>query len=194
MAGTGGTGGHDDMDDHIRVFSGQSLQALGVVHVLGTAHAEVQVNRVAHAGRQGAPHDRQHRCQAGAAAHAEHGAAVLLPQVGRAQRAADAQGCAHLQLLENIGGDPAIGHAADLEFPFTIVMQAGHGIGAYVLGRELHGGILAGAEFNRLGQLDADAADVVRGLFDGCDRALHDARGVHHNLVHLGQLDGAVVG
>ena len=194
LASTGRTSGDNDVHDHIRVFSGQGLQTLGVVHILGTAHAKVQMNGVVHAGGQGATHDGQHGRQAGATAHAEHGAGVLLPQVGRAQRAANAQGRADFQLIKDKGSDAAIGHAADLKFPFTVIVQTGHGIGADVFGRELHGGILAGAEFDRLGQLDADAADVMGGLFDGSDRSLDDARGVHNHLVHLGQLDGAVVG
>ena len=192
MAGTGSARGHHNVNLHIRMRLGQGLKALGVIHVLRAAHAKVEVNGVFHTGGQCAAHDGQHRRQPRATAHAQHGAGVFLPQISRAQRAADAQGRAHLKLLKDVFGNATVGHAANLELHLSVIAQTGHGVGANVFGRELQAEVLTGAERDRLGQLDANAADVVRGLFNGRDRGFDDARRVHHHFVGLGQLNHAV--
>ena len=183
--------GDHDVHAHIGMTGGQLLQALNVVQVLCAAHAEIQVDGVVHARRERAAHDGEHRRQARAAAHTQHRSGVLAAQVSRAQRAADANRRAHGQLIEHVFGDAATGHLADLELHLGVIGQTGHRVGTDVLGRELQGGVLARRKRQRLGQLDANLADVVRGLFDRHHGALDDACRVHHHLVHLGNLDGA---
>ena len=96
--------------------------------------------------------------------------------------------------MRDIAGDATVGHLPDVELEQAVAGQAGHRIGSDMFGRELQRRVLARAEFERLGQLDAHAANVVRRLLDGGDGALDDACRMHHHLVELGQLDGAALG
>ncbi len=119
---------------------------------------------------------------------------MLAPEIGAAKRAAGADRGTDCQLIEYILGHAATGNESDLELHFRVPRQAGHRIGSDMFGRELQRRVLARAEFERLGQLDAHAANVVRRLLDGGDGALDDACRMHDHLVELGQLDGAALG
>ena len=171
---------------------GQCAQPVQVVEVFAAAHREVEVDGVVHARGDGASHNRQHRRQPRAATHAQHRPGVFAAQVRRAHRTAHPHGIARAERVEDVLRHPSPRHAAHLELHHLVTREARHRIGANVFWGELQRGVLARAEGQRLGQLERDAANVVRDRFDVEHRAFDDARGVGDHLVHIGNLDGAV--
>ena len=177
-----------------RVVALQRLQPGQAVQVARRAHADVQMDGVAHALRQSAPHDGQDGRQPGAAGHAQHRALVLAAQVGGAERAAELHAVAHLQGVGDVAGDAPVRHQADVELEQLVAAEARHGIRPGVLRAELKLHVLAGRELDRLGRPQQQALDVVRQVLDGDHAGLDDAGRVHHDLVGFRDLDGAGLG
>ncbi len=176
----------------VRQAFAQGVQPVRSVHIGRRAHAEVDVDRIGHAGLGHAPQDGEDGRKPRAAGHADDRVGVFTAQVGRAQRAADAHVVPDLEFGRHVGGHASARHQPHMELQRLSRIGDRHGVGPHMPRRELQGRVLARRERERLGQLQADPLDVVRHVLDRDDLRFDDPGRVHDDLVHLRQFDRAV--
>ena len=135
-----------------------------------------------------AARDGHHGREARAAGKAENVARRIFAQIGHSIRSIEADRLADFDAVEKLARCSAIGHALDLEMPFSAIgRDIAHRIGARALNAcHAQQCILAGQEFHRHIQLEAEFADVMGEVVHMGQRAL-GAHGQDMRLVMIGE-------